>query len=97
LQREIREKRTGKGEGSHLFYPPHLSFLLICILLPFLASLVKAAHKTLDIAFMSKTVLVMLPRRSVVRNVNVAVFAEITLFGDPIFAHDRRRKRCFAD
>jgi hypothetical protein len=76
-----------KRVESHLFYPSHLPLLLISILLSFLACLVKATDKTFDIALMSKAVLVVLPRRDVVCDVYVAVFAEISLLGDPVFAH----------
>jgi hypothetical protein len=71
----------------HLFYSHHLPLLLIGILLTFLACLVEATNKTFDVAFMSKAVLVMLSRRDIVCNINVAIFAEIAFLRDPIFAH----------
>jgi hypothetical protein len=77
----------GRIVESHLFYPSHLPLLLVGVLLSFLACLVEATDKTFDIAFMSKAVLVMLPRRDIVRDVNVTVFAEISLLGDPVFGH----------
>lgn len=76
-----------KMVGTHLFYPPHLPFLFIGILLLLLTSLVEATHETLDVALVSKAILMMLSRRDVVRYVDVAILAEVALLGNPIFTH----------
>jgi hypothetical protein len=73
--------------GTHLFYPSHLPLLLIGILLLLLTRLVEATHKTLDVALMSKTVLMMLSGRDVVRYIDVAILAKVGFLGDPIFTH----------
>ena len=45
---------------THLLYPHHLPFLLIGVLLSFLTYLVEAAYETIDIAFVSEAILMML-------------------------------------
>jgi len=73
--------------GTHLFYPSHLPLLLVGILLLLLTRLVEATHETLDVALMSKTILMMLSGRDVVRYVDVAILAKVAFLGDPIFTH----------
>jgi len=73
--------------GAYLFYPSHLPLLFIGILLLLLTSLVEATHETLDVALMSKTILMMLSRRDVIRYVDVAVLAKVAFLGNPIFTH----------
>jgi hypothetical protein len=72
---------------THLFYPSHLPLLLIGILLLLLTRLVEATHETLDVALVSKTVLMMLSGRDVVRYIDVAILAKVAFLGDPIFTH----------
>ena len=83
----MKQKKVKKEVKTHLLYPHHLPFLLIGVLLSFLTHLVEATYETIDIAFVSEAILMMLARGSIIRNVNFTVFAEITFFGDPIFAH----------
>ena len=61
VQRLDGGKESGEMLNAYPFYPHHFPFLLICVLLLFLSSLVESANKTFDIAFMSKTILVVLP------------------------------------
>jgi hypothetical protein len=70
---------------TDLFYPSHLPLLLIGVLLLLLTHLVEATHETLDVALMSKAILMMLSGRDVVRYVDVAVLAKVAFLGDPIF------------
>ena len=73
--------------GTHLFYPSHLPLLFIGILLLLLTGLVEATHETLDVALMSKTILMVLSRRDVIRYVDVAIFAKVAFLGNPVFTH----------
>lgn len=52
-----------------------------------LTSLVYSSNKSLDVSFMPKAIFVLLPRRGIVRNINIAVLAEIFLFRYPVFTH----------
>jgi hypothetical protein len=76
-----------KMVGTHLFYPSHFPLLFIGILLLLLTSLVEATHETLDVALVSKAILMMLSRRDVVRYVDVAILAKVAFLGNPIFTH----------
>lgn len=53
-------EKVGKILNAYPFYPHHLPFLFICVLLLFLSCLVEATNKTFDVAFMSKAILMVL-------------------------------------
>jgi len=71
----------------YLLYTCHLPFLLFLVLLPFLSRFVNSSYESFDITLMPKTVFVMLPGRYIVCDIDFAVFAEVSLLGDPILAH----------
>lgn len=75
---QLDGKKEGGTLNTHPFYSHHLPFLFICVLLLFLSRLVEATNKTFDVAFMSKAILVVLSRGDIIRDISVAVFAEIT-------------------
>ena len=65
---------------TRLFYTLHLSFLFLQILRTFLTRFVYSSNKSLDVSFMPKAIFVLLPRRSIVCNINIAVLAKIFFF-----------------
>jgi hypothetical protein len=86
-QEQVSDSPGPKVRFTYLFHALHLAFLLFEVFLLLLPSLVNASDKSLDISLMSEAIFMLLARGGVVGNVDIAVFAEILLFGDPIIAH----------
>jgi hypothetical protein len=74
---------------AYLFYTSYFSLLLLLVFLLFLPCLVDPSNETFDIALVSKTVLMMLSRGRIIRDVGLTILAEVFLLGDPIFTHSR--------
>ncbi len=72
---------------TYLLYMSHFPFLLLEILLALLSRLIETSHEPLYIPFMSHTTFMVIPGRGVIRNIDVAVFAEVFFVGNPILAH----------
>lgn len=67
----------GEDILAHLFHSQHVSLLLFEILLLPLATLVEISDKTGLVPLMTKAILVLLPRRRIVCDVDVAIFTEV--------------------
>lgn len=76
---------------TYSFYPGHFDFLLCEILLSTFALLVEPTNEAVSAPLVAESILVLLSRRSIVSDVDVAVLAKVLFLGDPEFAHDGGR------
>ena len=72
---------------THLVYPGYLSLLLFKVMFPLLACFVQTSYIALPVALVSQPIFVLLFRRSIVGNVDLAVCAVVFLVRNPVFAH----------
>ena len=73
--------------NTHLLYTRNLALLLLKVLFPLLTSLVQPADEPLDVALVPEPGLVLPPRRCIVRDVDVAVLAQVLFVRYPVFGH----------
>ena len=82
---------------THLLYPCHFSLFLLEILLSFLSLFVKTAYEAVPVAFVSKAILVLLSRRSIVCNIDFTILAVVFLVRDPVLRHEGTMKEVSGD